>query len=54
MNKTLRDYAALTRISNLPTCWTNVLTGCALGSGVGAGHLDVRLAVILLIVISLF
>lgn len=52
MNKILRDYAALTRISNLPTCWTNVLTGCALGSATGA--LEARPVVTLSLVISLF
>lgn len=28
----LRSYAELTRISNLPTVWTNVLTGAAIGA----------------------
>ncbi len=52
--RVLRDYAALTRISNLPTCWTNVLTGCALGVGVGGGDLAVRPVAMLSIIISLF
>jgi 4-hydroxybenzoate polyprenyltransferase len=28
----LRDYVELSRISNLPTCWSNVLTGAAIGA----------------------
>ena len=32
----LKDYAELARISNLPTCFTNVMVGCAVVS-VGAG-----------------
>lgn len=31
----LRDYAELGRISNLPTCWTNVLVGCSIGAASG-------------------
>ena len=33
---TIRNYAELGRISNLPTCMTNVLVGCAIGAGGGA------------------
>ena len=29
---TIRDYAELARVSNLPTTFTNVLVGCAIGS----------------------
>ena len=29
--KKLHDWLRLTRISNLPTCITNVMTGCGLG-----------------------
>ncbi len=32
---TLRSYAELLRVSNLPTVVPNVLTGCALGAGAG-------------------
>lgn len=28
----LRDYVELSRVSNLPTCWSNVLTGAAIGA----------------------
>ena len=28
----LRDYLELSRVSNLPTCWSNVLTGAAIGA----------------------
>ena len=31
----LRGYVELARVSNLPTCVSNVLVGCALGSGGG-------------------
>ena len=30
-----RNYAELGRISNLPTCWTNVLVGCSIGAASG-------------------
>lgn len=32
---TLRNYAELGRISNLPTCWTNVFVGCSIGAASG-------------------
>lgn len=33
MRATVMDYAELGRVSNLPTCVTNVLVGCAVGAG---------------------
>ncbi len=33
MRATVKDYAELGRVSNLPTCVTNVLVGCAVGAG---------------------
>ncbi len=33
----LRAWLELCRISNLPTVWTNVLTGCAIAAGYGWG-----------------
>ena len=50
----IRQYAALTRISNLPTCWTNVLTGCAIGSVASSERLEALPVVILSIIISMF
>ena len=32
----LKNYAELSRLSNLPTCWTNVLVGSVLGAGASA------------------
>jgi len=54
MYKLVKQYAALTRISNLPTCWTNVLTGCAIGSVAGSNRLAALPIVILATIISLF
>ena len=54
MYKLVRKYAELTRISNLPTCWTNVLTGCAIGSIAASERLEVLPVVILSTIISLF
>jgi 4-hydroxybenzoate polyprenyltransferase len=54
MYERIKQYAELTRISNLPTCWTNVLTGCAIGSAASAGRLKVLPVIILSIIISLF
>ena len=53
MYKLVKQYAALTRISNLPTCWTNVLTGCAIGS-MAASEPVAMPPVVLSIIISLF
>lgn len=54
MYKLLKQYAELTRISNLPTCWTNVLTGCAIGSMAASEPISTLSVVILAIIISLF
>jgi 4-hydroxybenzoate polyprenyltransferase len=54
MYKLAKPYAEITRISNLPTCWTNVLTGCAIGSIAASERLEVLPVVILSIVISMF
>jgi len=54
MYKLLKQYAELTRISNLPTCWTNVLTGCAIGSLAASKSIAILPVVILSIIISLF
>jgi len=52
--KLLKRYAALTRISNLPTCWTNVLTGSVIGSMAASSPLAILPVVMLSIIISLF
>lgn len=52
--KVLKQYAALTRISNLPTCWTNVLTGSAIGSMAASIPVGILPVFILSIIISLF
>jgi len=49
-----KQYAALTRISNLPTCWTNVLTGCAIGSVAASEPVAILPVIILAIIISMF
>ena len=54
MRTLIKQYAALTRISNLPTCWTNVLTGSAIGSIASSNPIAVLPVVILSIVTSLF
>ena len=36
LRATVKNYAELGRISNLPTCATNVLVGCAAGAGAAA------------------
>jgi heme O synthase-like polyprenyltransferase len=54
VRKVLKQYAALTRISNLPTCWTNVLTGSAIGSLAASNPIAILPVVILSIIISLF
>ncbi|MHC4625902.1 MAG: UbiA family prenyltransferase [Planctomycetota bacterium] len=54
MYQLVKKYATLTRISNLPTCWTNVLTGCAIGSAAGSEPLAILPVIILSIIISLF
>jgi len=54
MYKLAKQYAELTRISNLPTCWTNVLTGCAIGSLASSERPEVLPVVILSLIISLF
>jgi len=54
MYQLIKQYAALTRISNLPTCWTNVLTGCAIGSLAASESVAILPVVILSIIISLF
>ncbi|MFH1719520.1 MAG: UbiA family prenyltransferase [Planctomycetota bacterium] len=54
MRTLIKQYAALTRICNLPTCWTNVLTGAAIGSIAASKPLAVAPAVLLAIIISLF
>jgi 4-hydroxybenzoate polyprenyltransferase len=53
MYRLAKQYAALTRISNLPTCWTNVLTGCAIGSMAGSNPIAPLPIVILSTIISL-
>ena len=52
--KRLKQYAALTRISNLPTCWTNVLTGSAIGSMAASSPVAILPVIILSVIISLF
>ncbi len=54
MYKLVKQYAALTRISNLPTCWTNVLTGCAIGSMAAHEPVAVLSVTVLSVIISLF
>ena len=54
MYRLAKQYAALTRISNLPTCWTNVLTGCAIGSMGASEPVAILPVIILAIIISLF
>jgi len=54
MRALIKQYAALTRISNLPTCWTNVLTGAAIGSFTASKPLAIVPVVLLSIIISLF
>ncbi|MBL7187504.1 MAG: UbiA family prenyltransferase [Phycisphaerae bacterium] len=54
MYKLAKQYATLTRISNLPTCWTNVLTGCAIGSIAASEPVAILPVVVLSIIISLF
>jgi len=54
MRTLIKQYAALTRISNLPTCWTNVLTGAAIGSIAASKPLAAVPAVLLSLIISLF
>jgi 4-hydroxybenzoate polyprenyltransferase len=54
MHKLIKQYAALTRLSNLPTCWTNVLTGSVIGSMAASSPLAILPVVILSIIISLF
>ncbi|MHC4169676.1 MAG: UbiA family prenyltransferase [Planctomycetota bacterium] len=54
MYKLVKQYAELARISNLPTCWTNVLTGCAIGSVAGSNPVALSPVVILAIIISMF
>lgn len=54
MRALIKQYAALTRISNLPTCWTNVLTGAAIGSIYASKHPGVLPVVLLAVIISLF
>ena len=54
MYQLAKQYAALTRISNLPTCWTNVLTGCAIGSAAASEPLAILPVIILSAIISLF
>lgn len=54
MYKLAKQYAALTRISNLPTCWTNVLTGCAIGSAGACEPVAILPVIILSVIISLF
>jgi len=52
--KVLKQYAALTRISNLPTCWTNVLTGSAIGSMATSSSVAILPVIVMSIIISLF
>lgn len=52
--KLLKQYAELTRISNLPTCWTNVLTGSVIGSMAASSSVAILPVMILSIIISLF
>jgi len=54
MYELAKQYAALTRISNLPTCWTNVLTGCAIGSIAASEPVAILPVVVLSIIVSLF
>lgn len=54
MYKLAKQYAELTRISNLPTCWTNVLTGCAIGSMAASESVATLPVLILSTIISLF
>jgi len=54
MYQLAKQYAALMRISNLPTCWTNVLTGCAIGSVGACEPVAILPVIILAIIISLF
>ncbi len=54
MYRLAKQYASLTRISNLPTCWTNVLTGCAIGSMAASEPVAILPVIILAIIISLF
>ena len=52
MNKKVEAYLQLSRISNLPTVWSNVLVGTAIASGTGA--IDIRITLITILAISLF
>ncbi|MHC4117417.1 MAG: UbiA family prenyltransferase [Planctomycetota bacterium] len=54
MHTLAKKYAALTRISNLPTCWTNVLTGCVIGSTAASAPVAAAPVITLAIIISLF
>ncbi len=54
MHTLIKQYAELTRISNLPTCWTNVLTGSVIGSIAASNPLAILPVVVLLVIISLF
>jgi 4-hydroxybenzoate polyprenyltransferase len=49
----LRDYAELGRISNLPTCWTNVLVGCSIGAASG-GEIGLFPTLAVMVAISCF
>jgi 4-hydroxybenzoate polyprenyltransferase len=53
MYELVKKYATLTRISNLPTCWTNVLTGCAIGSAAASQPPAILPVIILSVIISL-
>jgi len=46
-------YAELARVSNLPTCITNVLVGCSLGAAFGVGELQLASVLRLSVVIVL-
>lgn len=54
MYRVIKQYAELVRISNLPTCWTNVLTGCAIGSLAASESLAIKPVFILSTIISLY
>ncbi|MHC4074441.1 MAG: UbiA family prenyltransferase [Planctomycetota bacterium] len=54
MRTLIKQYAELARISNLPTCWTNVLTGSVIGSIAASSSLAILPVVFLSVIISLF
>ena len=50
----LASYAELARISNLPTCISNVLVGCAIGAAASTSAVDWGTIVGICVAISLF